>query len=1544
MSPKDTYPQHIVTAVIVAHDGAAWLPHVIQALLDQTRPVQRVVAVDTGSRDRSGSVLASELGAGVVFGMERGTGYGAAVRRALQHRAANANVPGGQPGERLEWLWLLHDDSEPAPDALEQLLRGAAETRNAAVLGPKVREWDDRRVLFEAGVTIDTAGRRITGIEPREVDQGQHDGDRDVLAVGSAGMLVRRDVWDSVGGFDGGMTLFRDDVDFCWRVHSAGHRVRVITDAVVYHVEASNRRKRAVSVARRPSQLDRRNAILTLAGNLPLRPMLASIIDNLAVSALRIFYFLFAKRVSSALDEIAAVGSVISHPFRLLKLRRRRSRGRRQAYARLRRDLPAGRSVRRMAEFMAARSKSAKRNQLGEHHIDEDPENADFLLNDTGLAQRIMTSPGVLLFVCLTVISLVAERSLLGPGPLAGGTLIPAWGGASGLWQEYLLGFHPVGVGSGTSAPPYLAIVAVLATVLAGKPWLAVDVILMGCVPLAGMSAFYAVRRVTQSVTVRLWAAAAYALLPVGTGAIAAGRLGTAVVFILAPAIAVLAGRMLTQPPRRARRAAWATAFTVTVAAAFVPLVWVVALLAAVALAVARPALLRNLAIATAVPLVLLLPWTIQIVTNPSELLLEAGLQQPGLAERGLAAKSLLLLSPGGPGLPPVWVTAGIMLAALAALLLSKRRGLVIVGWGVALSGLLVAVAVSRAMVTPPGNDSAVAAWPGVALLIAALGLLLAGVTMCDGAQRLLAARKAERATGRGGGRGGGRGSAGPMRRLAALVLLGAAFSAPALAAGTWVVAGVKGPVTRVSGPVVPPVVGASAASDLQLRTLVLRTTGGQVSYTLQRGDSPQLGDADLVPAPAAQQALATAVAELVAANGDEAVNQGQLLAQLDIGFVLLPAPVNQGLARQIDSVSGLRPISATAAFDLWRLQAPTGEAVVVERNGTVVAVPAGPDGVSGAAAPSAGGTLELAEPAGSWNATLNGQPLTAVASPAGGWAQAFQLPAGGGTLDVSHPQISRDVILILELLAALAVAVLALPGARSAGDEEATQAAITSNPVANRRAVTAVAAGADPATQGGRRGRGRAAPQTGAAAHGHRREAAAGSQRPTGAPQEAGLGQRTAPGARQDAGAPTAAGGRGMDAAAATAMTGTWDRDSAATSAWDRDSAAATSAWDSDSPAAGGWEADSGSAGRRDADSAVPRGRAMGDAAATAAWNAGAGAGHPWDGGGAAPDPWDVGAAAMDERDVGAASTGAWNVDPAARGQDAAGTQSWPRGGRDAGGPPSWPGGGRDAGVPESWPDGGRDAGGPPPRPRRGREATGPPSWPDAAGPPPSPRRGRDAAAPEPRPGRDAGGPESWPRGGRDAGGPPPRSRRGRDGGGPEPLPGRDAGAPGQRRGRDADPGRRRRWGMGHRPDEAAAHEGPAGGGRPTGQRPAAPAVPPGGGRAGGPPRPRAQRPDGGAPDRGAGPPPGGRRGQPARWAPPSYDEQWPAEDERWESGPPPQAPSGWAGGGSDMLAPLPPPAPGRHGRRPELDDDDEAPPSSRWQVPDYDSGTDQW
>ena len=91
--------------MVVAHDAARLLPGLVNAVREQTHPVQRVVGVDTGSRDRSGATLTELLGQDAVFGMEADTGYGAAVARALQHAAASASGCCTTTASRLPTPW-----------------------------------------------------------------------------------------------------------------------------------------------------------------------------------------------------------------------------------------------------------------------------------------------------------------------------------------------------------------------------------------------------------------------------------------------------------------------------------------------------------------------------------------------------------------------------------------------------------------------------------------------------------------------------------------------------------------------------------------------------------------------------------------------------------------------------------------------------------------------------------------------------------------------------------------------------------------------------------------------------------------------------------------------------------------------------------------------------------------------------------------------------------------------------------------------------------------------------------------------------------------------------------------------------------------------------------------------------------------------------------------------------------------------------------------------------------------------------------------------
>jgi len=220
------------------------------------------------------------------------------------------------------------------------------------------------------------------------------------------------------------------------------------------------------------------------------------------------------------------------------------------------------------------------------------------------------------------------------------------------------------------------------------------------------------------------------------------------------------------------------------------------------------------------------------------------------------------------------------------------------------------------------------------------------------------------------------------------------------------------------------------------VRTLVLSSAGGHVSYLLLRGPNPSLADTAFSPPPDAQRALSEAVSALVTPGGGQATDQVRLLADLDIGYVLAQAPVNARLAQALSNVSGLQPYSTTPRYSLWQLDTPPARVTVLEPGGTVVTIKSGPVGVSAAPVPTAGGTLLLAEPAGGWTASLNGHRLTQVPSPAGSWAQAFRLPKGGGTLSIGYSGFTRDLLLVFELLAFVVVIALALPGIHVAEQE----------------------------------------------------------------------------------------------------------------------------------------------------------------------------------------------------------------------------------------------------------------------------------------------------------------------------------------------------------------------------------------------------------------------------------------------------------------------------------------------------------------------------
>ena len=125
------------------------------------------------------------------------------------------------------------------------------------MLGPLCLDWDEPRLVVEAGVSIDASGSRQTGIGADELDIGQFATNSEVLAVGSAGSLMRRREWDALGGYDTALGLLREDVDYGWRVNRAGGLVLCAPSARLRHARALSGRARPLDTAGRRPPLPR---------------------------------------------------------------------------------------------------------------------------------------------------------------------------------------------------------------------------------------------------------------------------------------------------------------------------------------------------------------------------------------------------------------------------------------------------------------------------------------------------------------------------------------------------------------------------------------------------------------------------------------------------------------------------------------------------------------------------------------------------------------------------------------------------------------------------------------------------------------------------------------------------------------------------------------------------------------------------------------------------------------------------------------------------------------------------------------------------------------------------------------------------------------------------------------------------------------------------------------------------------------------------------------------------------------------------------------
>jgi hypothetical protein len=864
--------------------------------------------------------------------------------------------------------------------------------------------------------------------------------------VRTAGLLVRRDVWDRLGGLDPALPLFRDDVDFGWRAQLAGHRVVVVPNARLADAQATSRGLRpADAVNGVPRRVDRTHGLRVAMAGAPAVALPFLLVWFAVGALLRTAGLLIAKQPRRAYDELVSVWAAVLTPWRVVASRWR-NRGTREVP---RRDIalllaPRRSSLRSLAEAFSGSMGRSRAERVGPAQTESGPtaeeaENAERV--SARLTRRVLTNPGFLVVALATAVTAAMVRPLVGRGTLSGGQLL-GWNGSPGeAWHSYADAWHGGGLGTDAPPAPYRAVLAGLAWLLqpltTHPTALAVDVLLIGAIPFSALTAYVAAGTILRNRWLRGWAALTWATLPTVTGALFTGRLGASALHILLPLVFLGFARTLRRPG--SSTAAFAGALALAVAGAFVPVILLCGLATAlVAVALGGWARRARALLLAAVPALLLLPWLPSLWDDPRLFLSGPGLLAP--AGGSSSALSVALLHPGGPGATYAVLGAPLLLVGLAGLFRRGGSWLLVACGAVGLTGLGLALVLPRVVIargtsatTEAGLDGPLAHWAGTGIDLLALAALVAALHGADG----IAARMSQHRFG--------------WRQLLLAPLSLAALMATVATTTFLAMHPVDGPGRRDAGAVLPAVAVDQADGPLATRTLVLTATARPEDGVGYRLVGAELGDPALtLPLPAAEPLVAEAAAALAAAPSDvTASNAAQSLLRLGIGFVVATRPVPEAFAQQLDTTAGLTRLGESGTYALWRVEAttpgggssggggaptaqPPARVRIVDASGQLVQdVPvAGPNARVDTSVPAgqSGRQLVLAEPpSGVWRATLAGARLTPTTLDG---LQAFQLPAVGGHLVVSSVDDRRRLLPVQGIVLVI-VALLALPVGR---------------------------------------------------------------------------------------------------------------------------------------------------------------------------------------------------------------------------------------------------------------------------------------------------------------------------------------------------------------------------------------------------------------------------------------------------------------------------------------------------------------------------------
>lgn len=215
---KEEQSQKLVSVIVSNYNGKKYLDGCLNSLQEQTYPAIEIILSDDASSDGSVDLVKANFPDVKVT-----------VNKINRGLAVTSN--NGALLANGEYLFFFNNDTIAFPDLILNLVTAIERNQEAGMAYPVSLPFDpaqDNEWEEEHTSQFMACGTDIYGYPCRALTV-------DKVFYPDAGIFIKRNVFDEIGGFDNDFLLYGEDIDISWRVHLLGYKIVYVEEARFRH-------------------------------------------------------------------------------------------------------------------------------------------------------------------------------------------------------------------------------------------------------------------------------------------------------------------------------------------------------------------------------------------------------------------------------------------------------------------------------------------------------------------------------------------------------------------------------------------------------------------------------------------------------------------------------------------------------------------------------------------------------------------------------------------------------------------------------------------------------------------------------------------------------------------------------------------------------------------------------------------------------------------------------------------------------------------------------------------------------------------------------------------------------------------------------------------------------------------------------------------------------------------------------------------------------------------------------------------------------------